>query len=190
MERTLEHISAGFKRLRNKSKLVSPGIRILALEYLFLSQPEHFTDWISYLADSTMRIWEFSVEGFVVGEESSNTTVQGTRIILPLPSMLSLLDAVLLYLVEPFIDKLLPCPRCVWFGALPRTQVLDISHGLTAVVEKEVDLESEGVIGQSDVRQFFDNNNSLRVFRFLVQGSYHLRLRPLVCAFLCCSHCC
>ena len=111
-----------------------------------------------------------SVEGLAFGKDSSNTAVQDPRIILPLPSVLALLAAVLPYMVEPFIDKLLPCPRSVWFGALPRTQVLDILQGLTAVVENAFDLESEGATGQSTVRQFFDSNSLLRAFCFLVQG--------------------
>ena len=98
---------------------------------------------------------QFSVDGLVFGKEAADTSVQDTRIILPLPSVLSLLDAILPCLVEPNTESLLPCPRSVWFGALPKTQVFDTSHGLTAVLEKALDLQSEGAIGQADVRQFF-----------------------------------
>ena len=70
------------------------------------------------------------------GKESSATDVADTRVILPLPSVLGLLDAILPALIEPLINRLLPCPDSVWFGALPRTQVLDISQGLAAVIEK------------------------------------------------------
>ena len=170
LEFTAELVSAGFKRLRNKSKLDSHGISVLALEYLFVSQSENFTRWLSNLASSTVRMSEFSLQGLVFGKESADTDIHDTRIILPLPSVLGLLDAILPSMIEPYIEQLLPCPKSVWFGALPRTQVLDISHGLTGVVEKALDLESSGAIGQSDVRQFFDTNNLLRVFRFLTQG--------------------
>ena len=49
------------------------------------------------------------------------------------------------------------------------TQPLDISHGLSAVIEKSLDLESNGAVGQSDIRQYYDSLNLLRVFSFLVK---------------------
>ena len=165
---SIEDVSNGFRRVRNKSKLDSDGICVLALEYLFISQPSAFTSWLSHVAGSTSCISDLSINGLVFGKESANTDIQDTRVILPLPSILGLLDAILPCIIEPIISRLFPIPHGVWFGALPKTQVLDIAHGLSAVIEKGLDLESSGAVGQSDIRQFFDTNDILRVFEFLV----------------------
>ena len=125
---------------------------LLALEFLYLSQPEAFSSWLGHLAGSTARMSHITVEALAFGKESSNTAVEDTRIIMPLPSVLGLLDATLPYLIEPHIIRLLPCPQSVWFGAHTHTQVLDISHGLSTVIEKALDMKSEGAIAQSDVR--------------------------------------
>ena len=56
----------------------------------------------------------------------------------------------------------------MWLGACAFTQVLDIAHGLSSVVEKGLDYESKGAVAQSDIRQFYDSVNLLRIFRYLV----------------------
>ena len=66
---------------------------------------------------------------------------------------------------------------------MPRTQVLDTAHGLSGVIEKGLDLQSYGAIGQSDVRQYFDSIDLLRVFEFLVSNGL-----PLSVAAACLRH--
>ena len=67
---------------------------------------------------------------------------------------MALFDALMPYLVEPYINSLLPQLSGVFFGACRRTRVLDITHGLSAGIEKGLDLRSALAIGQHDVQQY------------------------------------
>ena len=87
---------------------------------------------------------------------------------MPLPCLLALQDVLLSSKIAPFLDQIFPQPSGVWFGAKPRTQTLDIAHGLSTVIEKSLDLKSEGAIGQADIRQFYDSNSLIRVFEYLL----------------------
>ena len=84
-----------------------------------------------------------------------------------------------------------PLPE-IWEGALPRTQLQDIVGGLSAVVEKDLDLGSKAAISQSDVKQHYDNVSLLRVYFWLLQNGCNealaaasLRQQLLPCIVLC-----
>ena len=144
---SVQQVADGFKKLRAKSKLDCNGICTKSLELLFLSQPLQFSSWLSHLAGSTHEMSELSLEAHILGKESSSTRVDDTRVIMPLCSMLGLLDVVLSNLIAPTIHTIFELPQGDRIGALPRTQPLDISHGLSAVIEKALDRESEGAVG-------------------------------------------
>ena len=55
---------------------------------------------------------------------------------MPMPALLNIIDALLVVLLEPFLETLLVVPGSCWIGGRKYTQVLDITHGLTAVIEK------------------------------------------------------
>ena len=67
---------------------------IFALELLFISQSVAFTIWLSHFAGSSSRMSQLSINGLVLGKDSAYADIQGTRVILPLPSVMSLLDAI------------------------------------------------------------------------------------------------
>ena len=164
---TASQVAAGFKRLRKKSKIGCDGVSCKALEFLFICKPDDFVLWLSRLAGSSAHMSRLYLEASVFGKDSSTTTMDDTRVIMPLPAVMGILDAILPYALEPFITSLFPVPRGVWIGAQARTQPLDIAHGMASVIEKALDLESVGAVGQSDVRQFYDSINLLRIFIFL-----------------------
>ena len=165
----VDHVANGFGRLRSKGKIGCDGLSIRSLEFLFLSQPNAFSSWLANLMASSKQMSSLSVRSLCLGKESANTRIDNTRVIIPLPSFLALLDAILPSLVEPIIDSCFSIPSGVWIGARARTQPLDISHGLSTIIEKSLDLESNGAVGQSDIRQYYDSINLLRVFSFLVK---------------------
>ena len=173
---TIDHVAASFRRLRRKSSLDLHGVCVRALELLFVAQPLQFSLWLSHFAGNSSHLKELEIRAQATGKTCGDTAVDDVRVILPLPSILALLDALLPYLVESHIDRLFPQPKGVWFGARTHSQVLDISHGLTSVIEKGLDLESNASIGQSDIRAFYDSVLLLRSFQILVANGMELAL--------------
>ena len=161
-------VADGFKRLHRKRNLDQHGVCVHACELLFVAQPEAFTSWLRHYASSTPRMSELNIRARVYGKASRVCTVDETRIILPLCSILAIFDCILPSLVKPFIDRIFVQPNGIFYGARACTQVLDITHGLHTVIEKSLDCSSVGAIGQADVKQFYDSLILLRIFRFLV----------------------
>ena len=54
------------------------------------------------------------------------------------------------------ILSLAPDTTC-FVGARPGSQSMDIVHTLQTVVEKALDLRSDGAIGQMDIQQYYDH---------------------------------
>ena len=183
LEIEIEHIANAFKRLRNKLSLDLHGVARMSLEYLFLAQPENFRRWLACFAVDRHRIAELEIHARAYGKTKPDTVVDDIRVILPLPCILSLLDAMLPFILESYITNLFPEPAGVWFGARPSTQVLDITHGLSCVIEKGLDSHSKCAIGQADIRAYYDSINLLRVFNYLVEHGV-----PSSLAGACLSH--
>ena len=93
-----------------------------------------------------------------------------------MPSLLNVIDALLTVLLEPFLCKTLTVPRTCWIGGRKHTQVLDITHGLSAVIEKSLDLQSAGAVAQADIRQYYDSVVLLLVCQWLEQRGVPLAL--------------
>ena len=161
-------VTDGFARLRTMNKLDQNRVCVKAFEFLFLAQPDAFTQWLRHFAGCSARMSQIVVGARIYGKQSSIASVNDTRAILPLPSIAAILDSILPYLILSCIESSFPPIHGVFHGARPRTQALDIAHGLHSVVEKSLDQRSVGAIGQADVKQFFDSLNLLRIFRLLV----------------------
>jgi len=70
------------------------------------------------------------VKGGAYGKESGVCAAKDTRSILPLPSFMQVIDVVLPLSLESKISEVLPnLPEC-FVGARPKTQCLDVAHGL------------------------------------------------------------
>ena len=131
---------------------------------------------------------QLSLQARIFGKEGSLVKMENTRVIMPLPSILNLIDSILPVILEPFIDRVFPVPPGVWIGARKKTQTLETSHGLSLVIEKSLDLESVGAVGQSDVRAFFDSVHLLRVFECLVRkGLCRVVAAACIRQQLCCN---
>ena len=161
-------VTDGFKRLHRKSKLDQHGICVHACELLFVAQPEAFTSWLRHFVSSTPRMKDLHICARVYGKTSRTCIVDDTRIILPLCSILVIYDSILFSLIILHIDRIFVQPNGIFHAARACTQVLDITHGLQSVIEKSLDCNSIGAVGQADVKQFYDSLILLRILRFLV----------------------
>jgi hypothetical protein len=76
---------------------------------------------------------------------------------------MQVLDVLLAQLLNPCIVKLLPAtPEC-FIGTRPKTQCLDIAHGLQTVIEKGLDLHEAAAVAQSDIEEYYDSLPMLRI---------------------------
>ena len=149
-------VSQAFRCLKNRNKNDRCGVSVAGLEMLYVAQPDVFNSWLASLLGGAERFASLTVWAFICGKESGNTTVEKTRVIMPMPALLNIIDALLVVLLEPFLETLLVVPGSCWIGGRKYTQVLDITHGLTAVIEKSMDLESAGAVAQADIQQYYD----------------------------------
>ena len=106
IEIEIEHIANAFKRLRNKFSLDLHGVARISLEYLFLAQPDSFRSWFASFAVDRQRVAELEIHARAYGKTKPGPTVDDIRVILPLPCILSLLDAMLPFILESYVTKL------------------------------------------------------------------------------------
>ena len=110
---------------------------------------------------------EIKVVGSVFGKEASVTPTSKLRALMPMPAVMQVIDVVIASKINDFVDATLPTHSGAWIGAVPRTQPLDITHGLQSVIEKSLDDHSRGCIAQADIEKYYDSLPVLRVVRWL-----------------------
>ena len=105
------------------------------------------------------------------GKTGQLPLVSDVRLILPQSSILTMLDFILAERLNSFIDLTLPTNSDLgtFCGARPKTQVLDITYTLQSSIEKAIDTQSQGAIGQCDILQFFDNLPMLTLMAWLLR---------------------
>ena len=78
------------------------------------------------------------------------------------------MDLLLHRTLTRFVDTSCPPVDGCFVGALPKTQVLDIAHGLHLLVEKALDDHSNGAIAQQDIEKYYDSIRLLKAARWLL----------------------
>ena len=153
-----------------RSKLDHYGVSVEVIRLLCTACPDTAAHFFESLLGSTPLMASISIQGRLYGKESCTTPPSQIRAILPLPAVLQVCDCILSSLLDPIIDTACPHVPGTFVGARPRTQVLDIAHGLHLVIEKALDGHSRGAIAQEDIEKFYDSISLLRVARWLVNN--------------------
>ena len=78
------------------------------------------------------------------------------RAIIPMSSILRLMDRILGNALDRNLSTLLPARPGFVEGGRPKTQALDICHAATLLIEKALDMKSEGAVAQVDIQTYFD----------------------------------
>ena len=165
---SLAQLFAVFLRIRRWSKTDHYGVSVASIMLLAYVKPTLVCEFLSKLIASSRLMSHIIVKGHLFGKESSVTTAASTRAILPLPSVMQVLDVLLLDSFDDLLSTLLPeAPGC-FIGARPRTQCLDIAHGLQTVIEKGLDNSGAAAIAQADIEKYYDSLPVLRIARWLV----------------------
>ena len=166
----VEDVAGAFKMLRKRHRLDWQGFSTQILELLYLAQPEQFTSWMIHCLSGRGAMDKFIVRALAFGKVSGRASVDTVRVIAPLPAIMQLADALIARLLSRFVDQCFPRTPEIWEGAVPFTQILDITGGLTAVIEKDMDYASGSAIAQLDVRQHYDTLATVRIYEWLVSN--------------------
>lgn len=105
-------------------------------------------------ADEVVQFW--TLQGYVAGKSATTPTLQELRLVCPQRSFMSIADCVAASKLQQLIDEKWKTPRHVHIGGRPHGQVLDITHGLSMLVEKGLDLHGEAAVATADIRQYYD----------------------------------
>ena len=102
-------------------------------------------------------------------KSSSQTPLDDIRLILPLPSLLAVIDAIVAALLTDYISESTPqfYPEfdCCFFGSMPGTQCLDVAWAVHHAIEKMLDCHSQGAVASADIRQYYDHLPPLKAAR-------------------------
>ena len=163
----VETLLGACSSLRQRSKLDPYGISLKAVRLFCAAQPEIAVDFFKRAMSSSPFLAAFNIQGRLYGKESSTTAAADLRAILPLPSILQVIDVLISTKLTAYIDRLFPPLDGCFIGARPFTQPLDIAHGLQAVLEKGLDDKSRGAIAQQDIAKYYDSIDCLLVVKWL-----------------------
>jgi len=167
---TAEDLESAFARIKHKSKIDHYGISVAAIQLLFSEVPHLVADFFTFAAASTPTMACAVVKGGAYGKESGVCAAKDTRSILPLPSFMQVIDVVLPLSLESKISEVLPnLPEC-FVGARPKTQCLDVAHGLQSVIEKGLDDFGASAVAQCDIEKYYDSLPVLKIMWWLVDN--------------------
>ena len=100
-------VSDAFLRMRKKFRNDANGICVAGLEMLYAAQPVPFKNWLQSFLSSSWQFSSLNIAAYINGKESKNTSVSKTRVIMPLPALLNLIDCLLVVALEPYMEEVL-----------------------------------------------------------------------------------
>jgi len=166
-------IRSAFAKIKHKWRLDADGICVASWEFLFIAQPQQFCSFINRVASSTAQLSQLCIHGRGYGKISSKTKLQDVRAILPLPSLLQILDCVLADALTQGIETTTPQTACAFFGCRPGTQCLDVAWPIQVAIEKMLDSHSVGAVASADIKQFYDHIPTLKAARKFIERGVH-----------------
>ena len=83
----------------------------------------------------------FNASGLAFGKRSEHSWEKGLRAIIPLSSILTLMDRVLASALDRKLSTVLPARPGFFEGGRPKTQALDIGHAATLLIDKALDMK-------------------------------------------------
>ena len=147
-------ITTALANLRRKYRLDYNGGCTMALIIINHAFPAHLRSILGRLMSSTEQMRSLSLQGKVFGKHSSFPHPTETRAILPLDSLLSLVDALINHFISMHVDQWCPIDSRIYLGARPRTQPLELAQACQLTVEKSLDRHSKGALEHADILKF------------------------------------
>jgi hypothetical protein len=159
---------SAFCQIKRKSRLDHYGVSVASIVLLTQVRPDAVTEVIRIAIGSTGAMSKMIVKGRVLGKVSSVSAATDIRSILPLPATMQLMDVLLPQFFDSQLVRHLPSIPGCFTGARPRTQCLDIAHGLQMVIEKGLDDFGNAALAQCDIEKYYDSLPTLLIMQWLV----------------------
>lgn len=160
-------LEVAFARIRRRDRIGPEGTCVLAWAQVAETMPQIVCSAVESWLVSTPTASSTELRAVALGKSGSAPMVEQVRMLVPLPLVWQVADAVLTARINGFLDTHVPSPECCWLGALPGTQPLDIVHGCSLVVEKGLDLRGAGCAAQLDIKAYYDSVSALRCAQWL-----------------------
>ena len=150
-------VGRAIDRIGDHQKLDAHGICVQALKFIHIVHPDRLLGQLRRCAADTTQINALKITGKAFGKLSSRTSAKNMRAILPLPSVLQVLDAIIARQLDAAISHAIQQAPENHIGARRGTQCLDILHPLQLMAEKCNDTGVDFTIGQMDIAAYYDN---------------------------------
>jgi hypothetical protein len=144
-------------KIRNRGKTDHYGVTVEAVRIMARTFPSCVTRFFETFLSSSTAMAEMRLRGRVEGKEASVSPPAKLRAITPLPAILQVADVIVADRIHSFISRTLVAPKGCWVGALPKTQPLEITHGLQSVIEKGLDDRGAAAVAQADIEKYYDS---------------------------------
>ena len=153
------------------------GCSVFGAEAVFIAVPTKVANLFSRVAASSQAMSSLAVCGRVAAKDNGATHADRTRAILPLPTSLAIIDAIVARRMQNATDAIAQSiPPCFLECAREKRQVLDVSFPAGLILEKGMDLHSNACIAQADVRQYYDNLRPTKLRQWMVSNGYSPQL--------------
>ena len=157
---------------------------ILCVELLriaFEGNPDLFASVISSIAASEISMSGLSAPMRCFGKKSSVAKLGDIRGIVPPSTLLRLLDILLARALDTHLSRIIPRVPGVYVGARQYTQIRDLGHSASLLMEKGLDLEDGASFAQGDIRQYFDSLPILLILFWLKARDVPVQLLAAIC---------
>jgi len=162
-------VRQAFAKLRHKRRLGSDGTCSAVFEILFIANPDVFVQCLCTGICDLAQLMRFTICARAYGKASSKPKANECRVILPLPPLLQIFDALLSSWIHDTLGCILPSPPVLWEGAVAGTQCLDIATTCHIGQEKILDSHSQGCVVQADIQRFYDSIDLHKCISFIVE---------------------
>ena len=92
---SLEDISAAFRKIRKGCRRNFEGVCVRIMEFLFIAQPETFSEWLSTILASRAMMSDIVLGASPFGKTSSTSALCDIRVVIPLTAFLQIADVLL-----------------------------------------------------------------------------------------------
>ena len=118
---------------------------------------------------STPCMSQITIAALPAGQLSIFPDVSNVRLVLPQSTLLGIIDFLTAIKVNELCDSAFSALHLsmICIGGRPRTQTLEVAHGVQLTIEKGLDHFSRGCVMQADIVQYFDNLPILLIIQLL-----------------------
>ena len=149
-------LEAAILALEKRHRTDSYGVCVAVIAAFIQCCPLEPVTFFQRLVSSSPFMSSFSVPGLLYGKSNDHPNVSDIRGVFPLPAVLQVVDVLLSKVVQQIADVFEPKVPGAFIGARPKTQTLDIAHGVHLVLEKGLDCRSMAAAAQMDIAKYYD----------------------------------